>query len=68
VLLLLPACLPAAAACRLRAGSGGMMRDDGNRGLLFNEDPAFAAEGGAAAVQLNNMGNLAKAVPASRLR
>jgi hypothetical protein len=45
-----------------------MMRDDGNRGLPFNEDAAFAAEGGAAALMLNNMSNLAKAVPASRLR
>jgi phosphopantothenate synthetase len=45
-----------------------MMRDDGNRGLPLNEDPALAVEGGAAALMLNNMSNLAKAVPASCLR
>lgn len=53
---------------RLRTGSGGLLRDDGNRGLPFNEDPLLAAEGGGPAAKLANMTNTAKAVPASRLR
>ncbi|KAF6254205.1 heme peroxidase [Scenedesmus sp. NREL 46B-D3] len=58
----------ALAARRLRAGSGGLMRDDGQRGLPFNEDPQAAAEGGPAAAKLVNVSNDAKAVPPSRLR
>jgi hypothetical protein len=42
------------------------MRDDGNRGLPFNEDPM--ADGSSAASKLANMTNAAKSVPGSRLR
>jgi hypothetical protein len=45
----------------------GVLRDDGNRGLPFNEDP-MAADGGGAASKLANMTNSAKSVPGSRLR
>ncbi|WIA19193.1 hypothetical protein OEZ85_003838 [Tetradesmus obliquus] len=58
----------AGAARKLRTGSGGLLRDDGSRGLPFNEDPALAAEGGGPTAKLFNMSNVAKAVPASRLR
>jgi hypothetical protein len=66
--MLLLLLLPAAAARRLRAGSGGLMRDDGHRGLPFNEDPAAAAEGAASSPKLANMSNSAKSVPCTRLR
>lgn len=56
------------AARKLRTGSGGLLRDDGSRGLPFNEDPALAAEGGGPTAKLFNMSNVAQAVPASRLR
>jgi hypothetical protein len=59
--------VPAAAARRLRAGVGGLLRDDGQRGLPFNEDPQDS-NGAAAAGKLANMTNSAKAVPGSRLR
>jgi hypothetical protein len=62
----LPTALGAGAARRLRAGSGGLLRDDGNRGLPFNEDPLAAAEGGGS--KLANMSNNVMAAPASRLR
>jgi hypothetical protein len=55
--------------CTFMVSSHSVMvwRDDGNRGLPFNEDP-MTADGVGAASKLANMTNAAKSVPGSRLR
>lgn len=56
--------LATAEAARLRTGTAGLLRDDGNRGLPLNT-PDQQQDGGSSLV---NVSNDAMSVPSSRMR